>query len=266
MPMQSSEKPIVIKRVRRATKEGHHGGAWKVAYADFVTAMMAFFLLLWLISTTTDEQRRGIADFFAPTVPVPSSHSGGDGPFAGSTMYSEDAFTQDMTQRPRQADIESAEGALTDPELWAIEDALKAMSGDALDADPLLDHIRTRLTDEGLIIEVFDIDGSPLFEPATARPTLTLERIVAMIGSVLETTVNPVAVAGHIGAPSPGVDPWTLSADRAQAVRTRLVAAGVRAPRIARVAGHADRRLANEDPTDPRNRRIEITLLRRFGG
>jgi chemotaxis protein MotB len=264
--MPSSEKPVVIKRVRRVRKDGHHGGAWKVAYADFVTAMMAFFLLLWLISTTTDQQRRGIADFFAPTVPVPSTHSGGDGPFGGNTMYSEEAFTQDLTQRPRHADFEAAEGTLTDPELWAIEDALRAMSGDALEADPLLEHIRTRLTDEGLIIEVFDIAGSALFEPATARPSLTLERIVAMIGSVLEGTLNPVAVAGHLGAPSPGVDPWALSVDRAQAVRARLVPAGVRAPRIARVTGHADRTLATEDPADPRNRRIEITLLRRFDG
>jgi chemotaxis protein MotB len=264
--MNSRDKPIVVKRIRRVKKDGHHGGAWKVAYADFVTAMMAFFLLLWLISTTSDEQRRGIADFFAPTVPIPSSHSGGDGPFGGSSMYSDDAFTQDLTQRPRQAEVDMSEDALTDPELWAIEDALMALSGDALQADPLLQHIRTRLTDEGLIIEVFDLEGSPLFEPATARPTMTLQRIVAMIGSVLEGTVNPVAVAGHLGAQTPGIDPWELSVDRAHAVRERLVDSGLRRGRIARVTGHADRKLANEDPTDPRNRRVEITLLRRFDG
>lgn len=257
--MSSDAKPIIIKRVKRV-EGGHHGGAWKVAYADFVTAMMAFFLLMWLLSSTTEEQRQGLADYFSPNIPMPVASTGGDGPFGGSSMFSDESLAHEA------GTIESAkpEEASSDQALWELQDALVGSSGDAAEANPLLRHLRTRVTDEGLIIEIFDIEGSPLFDPADDRPSPVLERLVGMIGRAVENTANPVAVTGHLAAPLPKGDPWLRSGARAHAVRLRLVEAGVAASRIARVTGKADRDPAAENPADPRNRRIEITLLRRF--
>jgi chemotaxis protein MotB len=262
--MRKDEKrPIVVKRVKRV-EGGHHGGAWKVAYADFVTAMMAFFLLMWLLSTTTEEQKKGLADYFSPSLPIFSESTGGSGPFGGSSMFSDDTLQQDELGRRRDPLEEMQAAGLTDQSFWEIEEALLGGSGDAMQADPLLRHIRTRVTDEGLIIEVFDIPGSSLFTDETATPEVVLERLLAMIGRVLAGTINPVAVTGHLGALGEGVDPWELSADRAQTARALLVAAGVDDPRLARVTGKADRSPASDDLADPLNRRIEITLLRRF--
>lgn len=252
-------RPLIVKRVKRV-EAGHHGGAWKVAYADFVTAMMAFFLLMWLLSSTTEEQRQGIADYFSPNVALPASTTGGDGPFGGSSMFSDDSLAHDATSPPQG----QAEAASTDQAFWDLEDELLGGSGDATEADPLLRHIRTRVTDEGLIIEIFDVEGSDLFGPSDDRPSAVLERLVAMIGRVIGRTANPVAVTGHLGAPHLEGDLWLRSAARAHAVRHRLVQAGVVEARIARVTGKADRDPAAEDPADPRNRRIEVTLLRRF--
>jgi chemotaxis protein MotB len=250
-----------VKRV----EGGHHGGAWKVAYADFVTAMMAFFLLMWLLSTTTEEQKKGLADYFSPSIPIFAESTGGEGPFGGSSMFSDDTLQQDaIGNRAAEFAAQQAEG-LTDASFSEIAEELMGDSGDAMAADPLLRHIRTRVTDEGLIIEVFDIPGSTLFSGTTAEPEVVLERLLAMIGRVLARTVNPVAVTGHLGGTWPGVDAWELSADRAQTARSLLVAAGVADARLARVTGKADRSPATGDPADPRNRRVEITLLRRFG-
>ncbi|CAN5668725.1 flagellar motor protein MotB [soil metagenome] len=261
MKRDESARPIIVRRVKRV-EEGHHGGAWKVAYADFVTAMMAFFLLMWLLSTTSEEQRKGLADYFSPEMPIFSAASGGDGPFGGSSLFSDDTLARDEIGRRRER-LDAAAAAL-DVSFGDIEAELRASSGDAVEADPLLRHIRTRVTDEGLIIEVFDIEGSALFATGTAVPRPVMERLLGMIGRVLARTTNPVAVTGHLGAAPAGVDGFALSADRAQVSRALLVAAGVAEPRLARVTGKSDRSPANADRDSPRNRRVEITLLRRF--
>jgi chemotaxis protein MotB len=264
MERKPSANVIVVKR-KKVVAGGHHGGAWKVAYADFVTAMMAFFLLMWLLSTTDEQTRLGLADYFSPTVPIHETRGGGDGPFEGQSMFSQDVLARDETGQ--QGDPEKLEqaGAL-DQSLFEVEKELLGGSGDAMEADPLLEHIRTRVTDEGLIIEVFDIEGSPLFAGATATPNPIFDELVQMIGRVLARTANPVAVSGHVatGDAPVGSEPWTLSTDRAQLTRALLAAAGVTDARINRVTGKADRSPVVEDPGNPRNRRVEITLLRRF--
>ena len=266
MDRRNNPNVTIIKR-KKVVVGGHHGGAWKVAYADFVTAMMAFFLLLWLLSVTTEEQRMGLADYFSPTIPIHSTRGGGDGPFGGSSMFSQDTLAQDESGRRSDQSLVERAGE-TDQTFWEIEAELLGGSGEAMEADPLLKHIRTRVTDEGLIIEVFDIEGSSLFEGETARVMPAMERLVAMIGAVLRHTANPIAVTGHLAAPPTGplpYDPWVLSAERAHATLTHLIAAGVTVGRMARVTGKADRSPAvAENPADYRNRRIEITLLRRF--
>ena len=156
-----------------------------------------------------------------------------------------------------------------DESLFEVEQELLGGSGDAMEADPLLKHIRTRVTDEGLIIEVFDIEGSPLFDGPTAEPEPIFEDLVEMIGRVLSRTVNPVAVTGHLATGDVGrggPDPWRLSADRAQLTRELLAGGRRRRRRVSRVTGKADRSPVADDPRESRNRRVEITLLRRFEG
>lgn len=255
----------IIKR-KKVIAAGHHGGAWKVAYADFVTAMMAFFLLMWLLSVSDEKTREGLADYFSPTIPIHSTRGGGDGPFDGSSMFSQDVLTQDETGQRGDPKVLDTLGP-TDQSLWDIQQQLSAASGDAVEADPLLKHIRTRVTDEGLIIEVFDIEGSPLFDGDTAKANDILEKLLSMIGRVVAQTANPIAVSGHLSTSDVGPnhpDGWTLSTDRAQYALARLRAGGITDDRIARVTGKADRDPAVEDKADQRNRRIEVTLLRRF--
>ncbi|HVL21316.1 MAG TPA: flagellar motor protein MotB [Amaricoccus sp.] len=264
--MERKAGPIIIRR-KKVVAGGHHGGAWKVAYADFVTAMMAFFLLMWLLSVTDEQTRLGLADYFSPTIPIHSTRGGGDGPFDGDSMFSQDVLAKDETGAKGDPK-KNEDPAATDQSLYEIEKALLGGSGDAMEADPLLEHIRTRVTDEGLIIEVFDIEGSPLFDGPTAKPNPIFDRLVEMIGRVLARTTNRVAVSGHLATGDvsfAGPDPWSLSTDRAQLTRRQLVANGVKDPRLDRVSGRADRDpVVKDQPHDRRNRRVEITLLRRF--
>jgi chemotaxis protein MotB len=265
--MDRKSGQIIVVRRKKVVGGGHHGGAWKVAYADFVTAMMAFFLLMWLLSVTDQETRLGLADYFSPTIPIHSTRGGGDGPFDGESMLSQDVLAKDETGQKGDPK-KNEDPAATDASLYEVEKALLGGSGDAIEANPLLEHIRTRVTDEGLIIEVFDLDRSPLFDGPTALPNPIFERLVEMIGRVLARTTNAVAVSGHLATGDTtfaGPDPWSLSADRAQLARRLLVASGVKDARLDRVTGKADRGPVVEDrPRDPRNRRVEITLLRRF--
>jgi chemotaxis protein MotB len=265
MDRRNSKATIIVKRPK-VVAGGHHGGAWKVAYADFVTAMMAFFLLMWLLSVSSEETKLGLADYFSPTIPIHSIRGGGDGPFDGSSMFSQDLLIQDGSgQSGESAGLDESQP--DDATLADIQNELIGASGDAVDADPLLAHIRTRVTDEGLIIEVFDVAGSPLFGDDGASPNPIMERLSAMLGRVLATTENPVAIAGHLAQRDVGdgrADPWRLSADRAQVTRDLLVAAGVADARIDRVVGKADRDPSGDVADDLRDRRVEITLLRRF--
>lgn len=259
-------RPVIIKRKKVVAAGGHPGGAWKVAYADFVTAMMAFFLLMWLLSVTDDQTKLALADYFSPTIPIHSSTGGGDGPFFGSSVFDQDVLTRDETGQEGDPERKDVVGT-PDNSLMEIEKTLMdAGSGDAAEADPLLKHIRTRVTDEGLIIDVFDVEDSPLFDANGVEAQPILEQLLGMIGRVVARTQNPVAVTGHLAAGdvAENLDLWQLSTKRADVSRTLLVAAGVDDARLARVTGKADRSPAAPDASDSRNRRIEITLLRRF--
>lgn len=265
-------RPIIIKRKKVTAAGRHHGGAWKVAYADFVTAMMAFFLLMWLLNATTESQRKGIADYFAPTVPISPVSGGGDGALSGDSIFVEDTLAQTGSGGEAEKAVAAAQTGLNDdppPEeapLADLESRLLARSGESEAADDLLDHILTRVTDEGLVIEVFAREGRPLFESGSDAPTARMRAILAMVGDVIGIVSNSVAIAGHTDAEPFAAaerDNWTLSAARADAARRSLLSAGVETPRIARIVGEADRDLALPSaPTDPRNRRVTITLLR----
>lgn len=269
--------PVIIKRKKVIVAGGHHGGAWKVAYADFVTAMMAFFMLMWLLSATTEKQRKGLADYFSPTIPIHRISGGGAGSFNGDSMFLEQALLYDGTgatlENPADAqqargmsgvDREGRENSAGD-QFESVEAALQGRGGESLVTDEALKHIVTRVTDEGLIIELFATDTAPLFEEGSDKPTRLMRDLARMIARVTATVTNDVALGGHIRA-HPVVlahNPvWELSNARADRMRQLLQSSGMAPARMRRVTGHADRQLAVGNPMANRNNRIEVTLLR----
>jgi chemotaxis protein MotB len=271
--------PVIIKRKKVVGGGGHHGGAWKVAYADFVTAMMAFFLLMWLLNATTEKQRKGISDYFNPTIPVNRISGGGDGAFGGDSVFAEETIAHTGTgAMDRKTSTASADAAgdeagrgaagegRAQSELEDVEKALLARGGESNTMERLLRHVVTRVTDEGLVIELFDLPDAPLFKGQTAEPAQVTLAIADLLAEVLNLTTNEIAVNGHLQSfPVTLIDNpvWDLSADRAQAARGMLETAGIAAERMQRVSGFADRKPATGDPAAARNNRIEIILLRR---
>jgi chemotaxis protein MotB len=279
MAGQSNAAPVIIKRKKVVLAGGHHGGAWKVAYADFVTAMMAFFLLMWLLNATTEKQRKGISDYFNPTIPVNRISGGGDGAFGGNSVFAEEAMahtgTGAMDRKAAAASAEAAGNAAgggdtgegrAQSELEDVEKALLARGGESNSMQRLMRQVVTKVTDEGLVIEVFDLPDAPLFRDDTSQPTAATLEIADLVAGVLNLTTNEIAVSGHLRShPVTLIDNpvWDLSADRAQSVRQMLETAGIAAERMQRISGFADRKPADRDPAAVRNNRIEIILLRR---
>ncbi len=275
MGAQGNLAPVIIKRKKVSGGDGHHGGAWKVAYADFVTAMMAFFLLMWLLNATTEKQRKGIADYFSPTIPINRVSGGGDGAFGGESVFSEIAQPQvgtgatslnptpDVKASGRDADEKAGDG-----EQDKLEELEKMLLGKAGESDVHPDafkHIITRVTDEGLVIELFETDEGDLFQGETAEPTALLEALAGMLVRVTSLVTNEIAIEGHVRSRPVVVSQnpvWELSTERADAMRALLVQQHLPANRISRITGHADRELAARNPMSKRNNRLEIILLR----
>jgi chemotaxis protein MotB len=278
------ERPIIVKKKKKVQGHGHHGGAWKVAYADFVTAMMAFFLLLWLLNATTEEQRDGIADYFSPNV-VSDSTSGGGGMLAGRTMAKEGALTSERAPlginmrlpesraaedpNRRDPDVAELEKALAERERARFDAAKKELE-EALAARPALkalgDNLLVDRTDEGLRIQIVDGDGRAMFESGSAAPKARTRELLALVAESIADLPNDIAIEGHTDAVAFRGDGsygnWELSADRANASRRALLEAGLDAARIKEVVGRADQDLLLPDSPDaPRNRRISILLI-----
>lgn len=278
--MSDEPAPIIIKR-KKVIAGSHHGGAWKVAYADFVTAMMAFFLLMWLLGATTEKQRKGIADYFNPTIPINKSSGGGSGAFGGDSIFSENTLTKSGTGAATGSGAlteleDGAAGADPDGEESAqlresgpdpMEEMVKmlaAKTGDSILDDLIRKHVIIKLSDEGLIVEVFDLPDAPLFD-AEEQPTAVLNAISRAIVEVFNLTENGTAVQGHTASVplATRINPvWEKSASRADRVRQLLTEEGLPAERMKRVSGFADRELASTDPLSERNNRIEVILLR----
>jgi chemotaxis protein MotB len=270
MGAQANAAPVIIKRKKVVKGGGHHGGAWKVAYADFVTAMMAFFMLMWLLNATTEQQRKGIADYFSPTIPINRVSGGGNGAFGGSSIFSEENLPQTGTggTSSRTAEGSGAGGDAGDgaeKELMAIEEMLMGRGGETMVMENAMRHIVTRITDEGLVIELFELDGIPLFDPATEKPTQLLRDLATVITATAKVVTNGIAIGGHVAA-----DPvvlaqspvWEKSATRAATMRKLLEESGIAPKRIERVTGHANRKPVLQNTMAKRNNRIEVILLR----
>lgn len=277
MAGQGNAAPVIIKRKKVIAGGGHHGGAWKVAYADFVTAMMAFFMLMWLLNATTEKQRKGIADYFNPTIPVNRISGGGDGAFGGDSVLSEQTLAQNGTgamaavpsdDRQARGDVGQTgqQSATSDePQFMDIQKRLVAFSGESMTLDRLMRHVITRVTDEGLVIELFDLDDAPMFQNDSAEPNPITEQIAGLLVEVIQMATNAIAVNGHVKTyPMTLIanPTWDLSAARAQTMRGLLEAANLDPARIQRITGFADRKPATANPTALRNNRIEVILLR----
>ena len=279
MDRQNSAAPIIIKRKKASGHDGHHGGAWKIAFADFATAMMAFFLVMWLINATDETMKRGLAAYFSPSIQLTRTSGVGDGAFGGQSVTSQERIAEHARfdarlhaegEHPAEEDTAAAALSTEDEEgttdtLEEIQRMLRGLGGESVVAEQALRHIVTRVTDEGLIVEVFDLPGQPLFEAETDTPTEILRVIARLLQEVFAEVENGVSVAGHLRtlpvvlADNPA---WELSTDRAQRMRLLMQDAGVQAPRFVRVTGHADRKPAARNPAAVRNNRLEVVLLR----
>jgi chemotaxis protein MotB len=242
--------------------------------------MMAFFMLMWLLNATTEKQRKGIADYFSPTIPLSRVSGGGDGSFGGDSVFSEDQIAQNGTgassvkptaenqavgQTGTETNKDATDHGKFDEAAKKIEEALMGIGGESMVSDEALRHIVTRVTDEGLIVEFYDLVNDPLFEEGTNTPTPLTTELAGVIARVFGLVGNEVAVNGHVRA-VPEVlranPTWDLSADRAMQMRRLLEAAGMNTERIQRVTGFADRKPALKNPMALRNNRIEVILLR----
>lgn len=262
MSRQNQAAPIIIKRKKTTAGRSHHGGAWKVAYADFVTAMMAFFLMMWLLGATTESQRRGLADYFTPSIPVNRSSSGGSGMFGGNDIHS----SEDLGPETNQGNTIEASDDRSEAEAFeAIQERLEGLGAESAVMNEALRHILTRVTDEGLVIELFDLPDSPLFDEDSDEPKTILSALAAILGEAFALVQNSLAIEGHTRSYTmvQVTDPrWTLSLTRAERMRRLLEDHAFDPIRVARVAGHADRRLVMRNPMAVRNNRMELILLR----
>lgn len=287
----SGEQPIIIKKIKKGGGHGHHGGAWKVAYADFVTAMMAFFLLMWLLNTTSPEQKQGIADYFAPAS-ISSSTSGSGGILGGTSLGDDGAKADgkmsviqqmapeapDKTTKDGQsstsASLDSAsEDALRDALAKKEQDSfasaaqsLRQSLQDMPELAELSKQIMIDQTPEGLRIQLIDQDGRSMFKENSREPNDRAKILLRAVAKVVNQLPNRITISGHTSANAAGKRAdadWSLSAERADGARQVLRGAGVDEDRIYQVSGKANSEpLYADDPTLPGNRRISIVLLR----
>jgi chemotaxis protein MotB len=286
----NGERPIIIKRIKKGGGAGHHGGAWKVAYADFVTAMMAFFLLMWLINTTSPEQKRGIADYFAPAS-VSQTTSGSGGILAGTALGNDGAkqngsqsIVSDASPDARHPNDGKARDAAkgADPTSEQLREAqqrkeaasfasaaqsLRQALQDMPELAELSKNIIIDQTPEGLRIQLVDQEGRSMFNQGTAVPNDRAKLLLRAIAKIINQLPNRISIYGHTSA-SPGSggnakSDWPLSQARADVSRNILEGAGVDDDRVYQVSGKATKDpLYPDDPTLPGNRRIAIVLLR----
>jgi chemotaxis protein MotB len=272
-------QPIIIKRVK---KGGHkpHAGAWKIAYADFVTAMMAFFLLMWLLGSTTEGDKKGIADYFSSPLKIAMSGGSGSGDSNSVLKGGGENLTSTVGQ-VKKGEVESPRNTINLHKLKAeqiraeiarLEDLKQEIQRKLDESDKLRalsSQIRFDMTRDGLRIQIVDEQGRPMFDSGSAVVKPYMRDLLRAIGSVLTEVPNRLTLEGHTDSdPYSGGDRgysnWELSSDRANASRRELIAGGLADDRVLRVQGLASSQPF--DPADPRapsNRRISIIVMNR---
>ncbi|HEY9098715.1 MAG TPA: flagellar motor protein MotB [Thiobacillus sp.] len=275
--MSEQKATIVVKRIKKVAS-GHHGGAWKIAYADFVTAMMAFFLLMWLLGSTAKGDLAGIAEYFK--TPLKVAMQGGSGSGDSSSVLK--GGGTDLSRKVGQVrkgetipDKKSYNLEAAKAEMERVEAAnlkmLKSRLDAAVDANPTLKQFKRQLlidiTSEGLRIQIVDEQNRPMFNLASAELQPYTKIILNEIGRVLNDVQNRISLSGHTDATSyasgeRGYSNWELSTDRANASRRALVAGGMDESKVLRVVGLAASVPFNQaGPQDPINRRISIIVM-----
>jgi chemotaxis protein MotB len=272
-------QPIIVKKIK---KGGHaaHGGAWKIAYADFVTAMMAFFLLMWLLGSTTEGDKKGIADYFQS--PLKVALGGGSG--SGDSSHLVKGGGEDLTRatgQVKRGDVEARRDTVNLHKLKAEQmraeisrlEGLKEQIESKLAADPKLQGLRSQIrldmTRDGLRIQIVDGDNRPMFASGSGVVQVYMRELLREIGSILQEVPNKLTLEGHTDAMpfasgDAGYGNWELSADRANASRRELMAGGLADDRVLRVQGlAASMPLDPKDPGSPVNRRISIIVMNR---
>ena len=273
-------QPIIVKKIK---KGGHavHGGAWKIAYADFVTAMMAFFLLMWLLGSTSEGDKKGLSDYFS--APLKVAMQGGSGAGASNSILS--GGGSDLTKKAGQASRgtgddplkkkmteEGAKAEIAKQDAKRIA-SLRAKIDALITSNPKLNEYRSQIrmetTPDGLQIQIVDEQNRPMFDSGSALVKPYMRDILREIGLALNGIENRVSLAGHTdrtpyGNGERGYSNWELSADRANASRRELVASGMPDEKLARVVGLAASSLIDtQNPLAPANRRISITVMTR---
>ncbi|WP_375396729.1 flagellar motor protein MotB [uncultured Sphingomonas sp.] len=290
-PHGTNQPPrIIYKKVYVKGHGGHHGGAWKVAYADFVTAMMAFFLLLWILGATTEKQRKALADYFAPTlVELKQNSAGSNGIFGGSSITDKDNYPNRAAQTGTRSmtvpigatggtQVGSGQkGSLKNQSLIEEDrknfDAMKRQVEAAMASSKmakLANHVRFIQTRDGMRIDLVDDADYSMFALGTTQLVVEADTLIGMIATSIAGMQNPIMIRGHtdsLGYGNPlDMNNWMLSSGRAEATRRRLATGGIPEARFYRIEGVADREpMIEANPADPRNRRVSITLLWRTG-
>jgi chemotaxis protein MotB len=272
-----SQRPIIVKRVKKHAA-GHHGGAWKIAYADFVTAMMAFFLLMWLLGSTTSGDLKGIAEFFQ--TPLKVALAGGSGSGDSSSIIK--GGGQDLTRTEGQMkkgeireekktiNLKAAEAELMRKESLMLKE-LKGRIEHAIENNAALKPFRNQIlldiTTEGLRVQIADENNRPMFASGSAQLQPYSRDILREIGHALNDIPNRIGISGHtdtqpFAGGSRGYSNWELSSDRANAARRELGVGGLDETRVLRVVGLSSAVLLDpENPLNPVNRRISIVVM-----
>ena len=273
-------QPIIIKRIK---KGGHavHGGAWKIAYADFVTAMMAFFLLMWLLGSTSEGDKKGIADYFQSPMKV-ALLNGGSGSGDSSSLLK--GGGQDLTRsggQVKRGDVQAPRSTINlqalrheqraaeAAKLQELSEQVESELKNSAKLAPFASQIKLDMTRDGLRIQIVDELSRPMFDSGSAVVKPYMRELLRAIGSVLIEVPNRLTLEGHtdaqpFSAGDAGYSNWELSSDRANASRRELVAGGLTEDRVLRVQGLASSQPFNrKEPADPQNRRISIIVMNR---
>jgi chemotaxis protein MotB len=274
--MAETPNQIIIKKIKKGG-HGHHGGAWKLAYADFVTAMMAFFLLMWLLASTDPVYRKGVAEYFKD--PWKASFEGGSSTSESASIIKgggEDLSRADgevQMAKQLQPDISQQlidlQKAEERKQMEAIKDKIEEMIQEDSMLNPFKDQLRIDITQEGLRVQIIDKEGRPMFDLASARMENYASEIIHKLAPVMNGMSNKISISGHTDArPFPGngqgYTNWELSTDRANAARKEMIRGGFQESRMLRVVGLASSvPFLDNNPMAATNRRISIILLNR---
>ncbi|MBW8029253.1 flagellar motor protein MotB [Ferrovum myxofaciens] len=280
------KRPIVVKRIKKVAGGGHHGGAWKIAYADFVTAMMAFFLLMWLLGSTTKGDLQGIQDYFKTPLKVALAGGSSSGDSSsivtgggkdltrseGQVKRGDHPSTKKIiTVKATDADFKRKEQAEELAKLKELKTRIEGVIAHNPNLEKFKNQILLDITSEGLRIQIVDRQNRPMFRVGSAQLEPYTRDILREIGKSLNDVPNFISLSGHTDARPYSVDMkgakggynnWDLSADRANASRRELIAGGMDPDKVLRVVGLASAVLLNkDDPNDPTNRRISIIVM-----